>query len=65
MIVFVMLTATTISIAGVFQCTPISKAWKTDEPGTCFQRIDMFVANAALNIAQDIIVYLMPIRMLW
>lgn len=65
MMAFVMLTAISISIAGVFQCTPISKAWNTMEPGWCFARIDMFLANAALNIAQDIIVYFMPLRMLW
>lgn len=65
MIAFVMLTAISITIAGVFQCTPISKAWNTTKPGTCFGRIQMFVANAGLNILQDLIVYFMPLRMLW
>lgn len=65
MMVFVLLTAVSISIAGVFQCTPISKAWNTTEPGYCFHRIKMFIANAGLNIFQDLIVYFMLLRMLW
>lgn len=65
MMVFVGLTALGCTVAGLFQCDPIRKAWLTDLPGTCFNQTALFVSNAALNIAQDVIIYFLPVPMLW
>lgn len=65
MLGFVVLTGITSSVAGIFQCNPIPKAWDDDIPGTCFNRPALFFANAGLNIFQDFVIYLLPFPMLW
>ncbi len=65
MMAFVFLTGFACSVAGIFQCNPIHKAWDTDVPGTCFDRPALFFANASLNIFQDFVIYLLPSPMLW
>ncbi|KAI0139368.1 hypothetical protein F4776DRAFT_662327 [Hypoxylon sp. NC0597] len=62
---FVGLTGLISSIAGIFQCTPVHKAWDTAIPGTCFNRPAFFFANASLNIFQDLVIYLLPSPILW
>ncbi|KAH7324730.1 hypothetical protein B0I35DRAFT_475953 [Stachybotrys elegans] len=62
---FVALTGFTCTVAGLFQCDPIEKAWRTQLPGTCFNVVALFMSNAALNIFQDIVIYLLPVPMLW
>ncbi|RYP15842.1 hypothetical protein DL765_005456 [Monosporascus sp. GIB2] len=62
---FVVLTGITSSVAGIFQCNPIQKAWDYDIPGTCFNRPALFFANAGLNIFQDFVIYVLPSPMLW
>lgn len=63
--VIVILTGVTTSIAGVFQCNPIARAWNGDIPGTCFNQPALFFANGGLNIAEDLILYFLPIHILW
>ncbi|RYP76286.1 hypothetical protein DL770_007247 [Monosporascus sp. CRB-9-2] len=65
MLGFVVLTGITSSVAGIFQCNPIPKAWDFDIPGTCFNRPALFFANAGLNIFQDFVIYILPSPMLW
>lgn len=65
MMAFVALTAFTCVIAGIFQCSPIHKAWRPDVPGTCFNQVALYLSNAGLNILQDIIIYILPVKTLW
>jgi hypothetical protein len=64
--VFVVSTFVATVLAGLFQCSPISFAWdKTIQGGTCFNVTALFYANAGVNIFQDLLIYLLPMRMLW
>ncbi|KAK4442526.1 hypothetical protein QBC34DRAFT_454555 [Podospora aff. communis PSN243] len=65
MMAFVALTAATCVVAGIFQCSPIRRAWRPDVPGTCFNQVALYLSNAGLNILQDIIIYLLPVKTLW
>ncbi|KFA59962.1 hypothetical protein S40285_08011 [Stachybotrys chlorohalonatus IBT 40285] len=62
---FVLGTGLGCTIAGIFQCDPIYRAWETQVPGTCFNQVALFLANAGLNILQDVIIYILPAPMLW
>ncbi|KAI1127238.1 hypothetical protein F5Y10DRAFT_243191 [Nemania abortiva] len=65
MMVIVILTGLTTSIAGFFQCSPIARAWNADIPGTCFNQPALFFTNAGLNIVEDLILYVLPTKLLW
>ncbi|TPX11957.1 uncharacterized protein E0L32_007455 [Thyridium curvatum] len=65
MAIFVGLTGLATAIASIFQCTPVQKAWINSMPGTCIKQEALSLANAGLNIAQDFIVYLLTVRLLW
>ncbi|OTB06089.1 hypothetical protein M426DRAFT_21209 [Hypoxylon sp. CI-4A] len=62
---FVGLTGLSCVLANIFQCNPIHKAWDTTIDGTCFDQVALFLANAGLNIAQDFIIYILPIKRFW
>lgn len=63
--VFIALTGAVFSIVGIFQCNPRSKAWDISVPGTCFDRLAFFITNGVLNVAQDVVIYVIPIQILW
>ncbi|KAI0873270.1 hypothetical protein GGS24DRAFT_402324 [Hypoxylon argillaceum] len=65
MMVIVILTGVTTTIAGLFQCNPIARAWNIDIPGSCFNQPALFFANGALNIGEDLILYVLPTKILW
>ncbi|KAI0834645.1 hypothetical protein F5Y06DRAFT_300499 [Hypoxylon sp. FL0890] len=65
MMVFVGLTGLICSLADIFQCNPVHKAWDSHAPGTCINRPAFFFANAGLNIFQDLVIYLLPSPILW
>lgn len=65
MMVFVALTAFTCVVAGIFQCSPIRRAWHPEIEGTCFNQVALYLANAGLNIGQDLIIYILPVKTLW
>ncbi|GAW14674.1 hypothetical protein ANO14919_040770 [Xylariales sp. No.14919] len=65
MMAVVILTGVGTSVAGVFQCSPVARAWNADIPGTCFNQPALFYSNAGLNIAEDLILYFLPIHILW
>lgn len=62
---FVAATIFSTTVAGLFQCNPVHKAWDTQVPGTCFNQVALYLSNAALNIVQDVLIYFLPIKMLW
>ncbi|KAI0970427.1 hypothetical protein F4678DRAFT_436795 [Xylaria arbuscula] len=65
MMVFVILTGVSFTIAGIFQCSPIASAWNANIHGTCFNQAALFYANGGFNIAQDSILYVLPTPILW
>ncbi|KAI0512571.1 hypothetical protein F5B22DRAFT_615408 [Xylaria bambusicola] len=65
MMVIVILTGLTCTIAGIFQCNPIASAWNANIHGTCFNQPALFFANGGLNITQDLVLYVLPTRILW
>ena len=64
---FVTATAIASVTAGIFQCTPIHKAWDVTGTvhGSCIDRTALFFANAGLDIFQDALIYVLPMRMLY
>jgi len=67
MMAFAVCSALGCSLASIFQCNPIRKAWDTTSSvhGKCINVSALFYANAGLDIAQDCIIYVLPIRMLY
>lgn len=49
----------------VFQCQPLDKIWNFYKPGHCIDIISFFYANACIMIANDAIMYAMPIVFTW
>lgn len=49
----------------LFPCNPVQKAWDRDIPGKCLPLLTFIIASAAINIATDIAVVVLPIQMLW
>lgn len=50
----------------LFQCTPISYYWDRTIPGGhCISAQAVFFTHAGINIILDMIIYIMPIGMLW
>jgi hypothetical protein len=64
---FVIATALSSCLASIFQCTPIKRAWSVQklEPGHCINVNALFYANAGLDIFQDLIIYVLPMNMLY
>ena len=51
-----------IIIALIFPCVPIAKNWDiTITKGTCLNRAAIYIATAAVNIATDVTLLLLPI----
>lgn len=48
-------------IVGIFQCTPPKAFWDRTVKGTCINQIVYFYLAAALNIATDFAIILIPI----
>lgn len=65
--VFVVVTGTGSVLASTFQCTPIHKAWDTTGKvsGSCINVNALFFANAGLDIFQDAVIYVLPMKMLY
>ncbi|PHH71559.1 hypothetical protein CDD82_6449 [Ophiocordyceps australis] len=64
MIALVLLGHVACSLSLVFACSPVAKSWQPDLAGTCLPPGPSFTAYAAVTIASDIIVALLPIPVL-
>ncbi|KAG9231474.1 hypothetical protein BJ875DRAFT_406887 [Amylocarpus encephaloides] len=64
---FVILTSVASVFATIFQCTPIQKAWEVPmtSHGTCINVNSLFYANAGLDIIHDLIIFVLPMKMLY
>ncbi|KAF1973570.1 hypothetical protein BU23DRAFT_417880, partial [Bimuria novae-zelandiae CBS 107.79] len=51
----------------LLQCRPLDALWDASKvPGAkCIRIVDFYYANAALNITTDVLILLLPIRVLW
>lgn len=49
----------------VCQCVPITKLWHSGQPGTCIDLLAFLYSNALIMIANDIILYVMPVVFTW
>jgi len=59
--VFFILFYTAAVFAVIFQCTPVQATWRLDLDAKCFDFVKVLYAIAAVNIATDIALCLMPI----
>jgi hypothetical protein len=48
-----------------FHCTPIEKAWNPMLPGHCINTFRWYLATAALSVAIDFYILLLPVPMIW
>ncbi|KAF4553962.1 Hypothetical protein D9617_5g068370 [Elsinoe fawcettii] len=47
------------------QCQPISKAWNTDESGTCINFYLFALLITSINLITDIIILILPMPIIW
>ena len=62
--------ATTASVLAflptiVFNCTPVSKFWERNQPGTCINLYAWYVASGVADVVIDVMVLLLPIPKVW
>ena len=62
-LVFAYLFSNLLTLA--FGCTPISKYWKPTIPGHCIAETKAGVAYGTLNFVSDIIIFILPLPMVW
>lgn len=48
-------------ITGAFPCWPVASFWDFHLKGICFPKEDIWFTNAALNIATDLMIFMLPI----
>lgn len=53
-----------LGFALVFPCKPIAKNWNPFMEGKCIDKAAIYLANAAINAATDVIMLLLPIPMI-
>jgi hypothetical protein len=48
--------------SSVFICSPVSFSWDISiSDGHCMNQLVVWVANAGVNIAQDLVIFIMPL----
>lgn len=60
-----MLYYTTVVVLSAISCVPHEKIWHPTIPGTCFNTKAFFISNATLNLVSDIIILVLPQRVIW
>jgi hypothetical protein len=54
------------AFASLFQCSPLTSAWSlTVKADYCINTEKFYTANAALNVASDIMILILPIPIVW
>ncbi|KAG4034477.1 hypothetical protein MFRU_003g04380 [Monilinia fructicola] len=54
-----------VIISGIFQCTPVEKAWKPLLPGHCIDFYAWYIAIAATSFSVDLIILILPMPLLF
>jgi hypothetical protein len=65
LLTIVALFAFATTIASVFQCVPVEKAWIKSKKGYCYNLTDAWYANAGFSIATDFIILFLPMHMVY
>jgi len=61
-IAFCAASTVAFTLVTVFQCHPINFVWRKDLKGKCIDYNSVAWTNAGINIVQDIIIILLPMR---
>ncbi|KAF1996954.1 hypothetical protein P154DRAFT_497567 [Amniculicola lignicola CBS 123094] len=61
LIVIVALYGLEMFITSAFPCWPVASFWDSHLKGICFPHKDIWFTNAALNIATDLMIFMLPI----
>jgi hypothetical protein len=61
----VSLFALATTIASVYQCVPIKKAWTKVKRGHCYNLVDAWYSNAVFSIVTDFIILFLPMHMVY
>ncbi|KAH7384930.1 hypothetical protein BKA64DRAFT_759685 [Cadophora sp. MPI-SDFR-AT-0126] len=69
-LIFTLLTvvglfAIATTIAGVFQCIPVDKAWNKKKPGHCYNLVEAWYTNAVFSIVTDFLILMLPMHMVY
>ncbi|TDZ14110.1 hypothetical protein Cob_v012962 [Colletotrichum orbiculare MAFF 240422] len=64
-VVFLCCQAIEESLIPIFQCHPISKAWKPETPGRCIDLPVLWWCGFAFNLCTDLILFIQPVPTLW
>lgn len=59
------LFALATTIAGVFQCVPVQKAWAKTKKSHCYNLVDAWYSNAVFSIVTDFIILFLPLHMVY
>ncbi|KAH7313000.1 hypothetical protein BKA65DRAFT_558216 [Rhexocercosporidium sp. MPI-PUGE-AT-0058] len=59
------LFAIATTIAGIFQCIPVDKAWNKKKPGHCYNLVEAWYSNAVFSIVTDILILMLPMHMVY
>ncbi|ROW03337.1 hypothetical protein VSDG_01261 [Cytospora chrysosperma] len=63
---FVIASSFAVTIATIVSCEPVGFFWNRDfEGGSCLNITALAYANSGLAVAQDLIIILLPVYMLW
>ncbi|KAH9221259.1 hypothetical protein DL95DRAFT_15988 [Leptodontidium sp. 2 PMI_412] len=65
LLTIVALFAIATTIAGVFQCIPVDKAWNKKKPGHCYNLVDAWYTNAVFSIVTDFLILMLPMHMVY
>jgi hypothetical protein len=68
--IFVLLTLVGLfclstTIAGVFQCVPVAKAWHKSMDGHCYNLVEAWYTNAVFSIVTDFVILMLPMHMVY
>ncbi|KAI1746558.1 hypothetical protein F4782DRAFT_545011 [Xylaria castorea] len=56
---------TSIEVAGNLSCRPFNRIWDKRIPGVCFDRTPLDLTSAGVNLVCDIVILLVPQRIIW
>jgi len=65
LLTLVALFAVATTVAGVFQCIPVDKAWNKSKKGHCYNLVDAWYSNAVFSITTDFLILMLPMHMVY
>ncbi|KAJ5904187.1 hypothetical protein N7504_006570 [Penicillium tannophilum] len=61
----VVVWAITVWFISIFSCRPINGFWDTSVTSSCVSNKEFYVGNAVPNICTDVMILILPLRMVW